>query len=33
MQEIDRILERTISSRVGLEFMAPPAGSAERAAA
>jgi hypothetical protein len=33
MQEIDRILERTITSRVGPEFMAPSAAPAEQAAA
>jgi aryl-alcohol dehydrogenase-like predicted oxidoreductase len=33
MQEIDLILERAITIRVGPEFMAPPAGSADRAAA
>lgn len=33
LQEIDRILERTITSRVGPEFMAPSAAPAEQAAA
>jgi hypothetical protein len=33
MHEIDRILDRAITIRVGPEFMAPPATSADRAAA
>jgi len=33
MHEIDRILDRTITTRVGPEFMAPPAAPADRAAA
>jgi aryl-alcohol dehydrogenase-like predicted oxidoreductase len=33
MREIDRILEQTITSPVGPDFMAPPAASEERAVA
>jgi aryl-alcohol dehydrogenase-like predicted oxidoreductase len=33
MREIDRILEQTITSPVGPDFLAPPAASAERAVA
>jgi hypothetical protein len=33
MHEIDGIIERTITGRVGPEFTAPPTASAEQAAA